>query len=239
MNRYYLQARLAPTILTAIPLISVYLFIVSPYVSNYLKVILPMLPLIGDISFSAAFVFILVQLNRTLSKELLQSRFFKGETKMPTTDFLLYNNEEYSTETKDRIRRKIKDHFNMELFDSVAETANEGKSRVMIKDCVGQIRVLLTENKMLLNHNIEYGALRNFLGGCIQAILFSLVLIGHSAFAPFNKGIFIFSCFLLTIYTVPLFVSKWLMQRYGNNYARILYQQFLSVPTPISTQTTN
>ncbi len=233
MDKYYLKARLLPTILTALPLVSVYVFILRPYLSPYLKEIVPLLPTIGDISFPIAIVFFLVQVNRTLSKELLQSRFFKGELKMPTTDFLLYNNSEYSTEMKDKIRKKIKEHFEMEMYDAQRETVDETRSRFLIKEAVGQIRVLLKDNEMLLNHNIEYGALRNFLGGCLQAAFFSLVLITKAYFFPYNKGLLILGGFFFALYGTILSMSKWLIHRYGNNYARILYQQFLAQPRPV------
>lgn len=233
MDKYYLKARLLPTVLTALPLVSVYLFILSPHLSTYLKEILPSLPTIGDISFPVAIVFFLVQVNRVLSKELLQSRFFKGELRMPTTDFLLYSNPEYSTETKDKIRKKIKDHFDMEMFDAQRETIDEPRSRFLIKEAVGQIRVLLNGNEMILNHNIEYGALRNFLGGCLQATAFSLVLSIKAYFFPYNKGLLILGIFFLCMYSSFLLMSKWLIHRYGNSYARILYQQFLAQPKSV------
>ncbi len=233
MDKYYLKARLLPTVLTALPLVSVYLFILSPYLSNYLREILPLLPTIGDISFPVAIVFFLVQINRILSKELLQSNYFKGELKMPTTDFLLYSNPEYSNETKDKIRKKIKEHFDMDMYDTQRETADETRSRFLIKEAVGQIRVLLSGNEMLLNHNIEYGALRNFLGGCLQAAGFSLILILKAWFFPFNKGLLILGIFFFVTYSSFLLISKWLLHRYGNSYARILYQQFLAQPKPV------
>ncbi|AEI52157.1 hypothetical protein [Runella slithyformis] len=232
MDKYYVKARLLPTILTALPLVAVYLFILSPYLAEYLKKILPYLPTVGDISFSVGIVMFLVQVNRTLSKELLQSNYFKGETKMPTTDFLLFSHNEYSTETKGKIRKKIKEHFDMEMFDAQREAADEIRSRFLIKEAVGQIRVLLKDNEMLLNHNIEYGALRNFLGGCIQAVFFSLVLIIKALFFPYDKGLLIVAVIFLVIYGSFLLMSKWLIQKYGNNYARILYQQFLALPKP-------
>lgn len=230
MDKYYLKARLLPTVLTALPLVAVYAFILRPYLSPYLKEIVPLLPTVGDISFPVAIVFFLVQVNRTLSKELLQSRFFKGELNMPTTDFLLYNNGEYSIEIKDKIRRKIKEHFDMEMYDIQRESADETRSRFLIKEAVGQIRVLLKDNEMLFNHNIEYGALRNFLGGCLQAAFFSLIIIIKAYFFPYNKGLLILGGFFLVVYSSILLMSKWLIHRYGNNYARILYQQFLAQP---------
>ena len=217
MEKYYLKARLLPTILTALPLVSVYVFILRPYLSPYLKEIVPSLPTIGDISFPVAIVFFLTQVNRTLSKELLQSRFFKGELKMPTTDFLLYNNGEYSTEMIDKIRKKIKEYFDMEMYDAQRESADETKSRFLIKEAVGQIRVLLKDNEMLLKHNIEYGALRNFLGGCSQATFFSLVLIIKAYFFPYNKGLLILGGLFFVLYTIVLLMSKWLIHHYGNN----------------------
>ena len=228
MSKYYLKARLLPTILTAIPLIAVYIFVLSPYLSDYLRDVLPLLPAIGDVSFSVAIVFLLVQINRYLSKELLQRPYFKGELRMPTTDFLLYSNDEYSYEYKHKVRVKIREYFDLTMVEAEEESTDETRSRFLIKEAVSQIRALLTGNEMLLNHNIEYGAVRNFLGGCVQAMFFSVVLIIKALFFPYTEGLLIAGTFSLFAYFIPIYFGKRLITSYGNDYARILYQHFLA-----------
>ena len=122
----------------------------------------------------------------------------------------------------------------MEMYDFQHESTEETRARFLIKEAVGQIRVLLKDNEMLLNHNIEYGALRNFLGGCLQAVFFSLIIMIKAYFFSYSEGFLILGGFFLAVYGSILLMSKWLIQRYGNSYARILYQQFLAQPKSVA-----
>ena len=47
----------------------------------------------------------------------------------------------------------------------------------MIARVVGQIREMMRDNKMILQHNIEYGFFRNLLGGCVVASIISVALL--------------------------------------------------------------
>jgi hypothetical protein len=226
-DKYYLKARLAPTILTAFPLIAVYNFVVSPYIAEYLKAIIPLLPTVADLTLSLAIILFLVQVNRQISKELLEKPFFKSESKFPTTDFLLFSNQEYSFESKQKIRQKIIDYFGLTIPSQQEELIDEQRSRLLIREAVSQIRELLRGNEMLGNHNTEYGGARNFLGGCGQASAFSIILIIAATWLKLGAGVIILGTTFFVFYITFLLLGKKIITVYGNNYARILYNQFL------------
>lgn len=226
LNKYYIKARLLPAILTSVPLISFYYYILKPLIGNNLNEIIPLIPHFGDISITIAAMLFLIQVNRFLSKEFLQRNYFNDELKMPTTDFLLHSNLEYSDDFKKIIREKIFNKYNIKLSDMIEEGADEQTARKKIKEAVGLIRVTLQGNEMLLNHNIEYGALRNLLGGCFHSIIFSIGLIIFKYFEPTKPPNLSYPIILFVIYTLLLIFSKWLMKRYGDNYAKILFQEF-------------
>src|SRR5690606_34652102 len=140
------------------------------------------LPTITDVIFSGAIIFLLVQINRFLSKELFQKLFFKDEINMPTTNFLLKSNNELEKSIKLKIEDKIKTKFDITLLSSIEESAEETRARKLIAITVSQIRNVLRDNSLLLQHNIEYGFFRNLIGGSFLAFVISLIILFTSHF---------------------------------------------------------
>ncbi len=89
VNTYYLKARLFPTVLTSIPALILYNKFAASLYHDKLENIYTALPTITDVIFSGAIIFLLVQINRFLSKEIFQRLYFRDEINMPTTNLLL------------------------------------------------------------------------------------------------------------------------------------------------------
>ncbi|RZK40913.1 MAG: hypothetical protein EOO90_13170 [Pedobacter sp.] len=231
MNIYYFRARLMPTALTCIPL---FILIHSVILKNYgdtLTPILSILPILSSMGISFALVFLLTQINRVLSKEIFQRFYFKNEINMPTTDYLMWSNGHYEAGIKEKLRLKIYAMYDIELHNPVDEAADEESSRKRIMVAVSQIRNNLRENPLLFRHNIEYGFFRNLLGGCVIAIIMSVLLVFYANYYQ-NKELFNIGIIMAIAYAIPLLLSKKILSVYGNNYAKILFEQFLSIPKP-------
>jgi len=228
INNYYLKARLFPTVLTAIPAIILYNRFIAPIYYEKLENVYSGLPTITDTILSSAIVFLFVQINRFLSKEIFQKIYFKDEKYMPTTNLLLKSNNELEVNIKQNIEDKIKSKFNINLLPENDEINNEQRARTLITTTVSQIRNILRDNPLLLQHNIEYGFFRNLIGGSFIAFVVSLAIIGLSFYVSDtdtkNLGIV-----LTIIYFLPILLSKIIIDRYGKYYAKILYEQFLTV----------
>lgn len=108
INTYYLKARLFPTILTAIPLLLLVNYFLSTYYYESFEKILSVLPILSSLGLSTAFLFLSVQINRIISKEIFQRIYFKEEIKMPTTNHLLWNDAFFDMSIKVKIREKYK-----------------------------------------------------------------------------------------------------------------------------------
>ena len=228
INSYYLKARLFPTALTSIPAIILYNKFVAVLYHDRLENIYAALPTITDVIFSGAIIFLLVQINRFLSKEIFQRVYFKDEINMPTTNLLLKSNNELEKSIKQKIEDKIKTKFDITLLSSIEESAEEPRARKLIATTVSQIRNVLRDNTLLLQHNIEYGFFRNLIGGSFLAFLISLIILFSSHFSgdiPTRN----FGVILTIIYFIPIILSKVIIDRYGKYYAKILYEQFLTV----------
>lgn len=227
INNYYLKARLFPTVLTSVPAIILYNKYVSSIYYDKLASIYSALPAVTDVILSSAILFLLVQINRFLSKEIFQRLYFKDEINMPTTNLLIKSNGELETSIKQKIEDKIKTKFNITLLSSIEESADQPKARKLIATTVSQIRNILRDNSLLLQHNIEYGFFRNLIGGSFLAFMLSIIILFLSFYsgeiATRNLGII-----LTSLYFFPILLSKFIINRYGRYYAKILYEQFLT-----------
>lgn len=227
INNYYFKARLFPTVLTSIPTIILYNKFVANLYHDKLENIYAGLPTITDVVFSGAIIFLLVQINRFLSKEIFQKLYFKDEINMPSTDILLKSNNELETSIKQKIEDKIKSKFDIILLTNIEESADEPRARKLIATTVSQIRNILRENTLLLQHNIEYGFFRNLIGGSFLAFVISLIIVLHS-FYNGEKATTNLGWILTMVYFIPILFSKIIINRYGKYYAKILYEQFLT-----------
>ncbi len=147
---------------------------------------------------------------------------------MPTTNLLLKSNNELETSIKQKLEDKIKSKFDISLLSVIEESADKPRARKLIATTVSQIRNVLRDNILLLQHNIEYGFFRNLTGGSFLAFIVSLIIIASSYFtgdiATRNLG-----WILTIIYLLPILFSKVIINRYGKYYAKILFEQFLTI----------
>ena len=226
MDRYYLQARLMPALLTAIPAVIFFHAFLSPG----LQTLFPELDILTEgtsLSFSVALVFLWVQLSKLTGRSIFQRLIFNDELKMPTTNFLLYTDTFFTPETKRAIRKKIEDYFGLRLYNYRQERQQEINARKQICLAVSQIREQLRENKMLLRHNIDYGFFKSLISGSMLASLLCLagMLFGRS-FHPIGQFSELF-LILGILYLIPVLFSRSIMQHFGHYYSKILYEQFL------------
>lgn len=228
INSYYLKARLFPAVLTSIPAIILYNKFVASLCYDKLTNIYSALPTITDIILSFAIVFLLVQINRFLSKEIFQRLNFKDEINMPTTNLLLKSNNELEGSIKQKIEDKIKSKFNINLLTTIEESTDEPRARKLIATTVSQIRNVLRDNSLLLQHNTEYGFIRNLIGGSFLAFVISIIILisSHCTGDIVTRNL---GWILTSIYFLPILFSKVIIDRYGKYYAKILYEQFLTI----------
>lgn len=228
INNYYLKARLFPAVLTSIPIIVFYNKFVASLYHDKLENIFSVLPTITDIILSSAIVFLLVQINRFLSKEIFQKLYFKDEINMPTTNLLLKSNNEIETSIKQKIEDKIKTKFGISLLSEAEESTDILRARKLIVTTVSQIRNVLRDNSLLLQHNIEYGFFRNLIGGSFLAFVISVIILVHS-YCSYDLATRNLGWILTIVYFLPILFSKFIIDRHGKYYAKILYEQFLTI----------
>ena len=219
MSKYTLVARIYPAILTGIPIV----LISIPIVNSFLDIVGPnqwIASLLGNISFSSVILFFYSLLIRTLGKFIFEKIYFRDELKFPTTELLHPQNNLLSSHTKNAIYEKINHDCNIDLR-SINDDIELRKS---INELIAQIRIKVGKGTLLLQHNIEYGFVRNLCGGALVGFLFSVV----GVISTNQKTLSILFISLASVYLFLLLISKWLISRYGYQYGKVLVNEYLS-----------
>ena len=177
----------------------------------------------GNITISMSILYFFSQTNRFIAKNF----FEKEEIYMPTTDFLLFLNSEYSKEYKHSIYTRIQQDFNLQLPTEKEQKENELNSRKRIAEAMSLVRKKVGSGKLLLQHNIEYGFWRNLIGGTIFAIIFSGFDV-YFAFTQSNNSILIMSIILLIVSLILLFFNKYIIQKASALYSKVLFQEYMA-----------
>jgi hypothetical protein len=168
-DEYFLKARLYPAILTSPPLIILINSIFSSHIGDWVNNA-EYASIFGKGILAAAIVYALVALNRFIAVELFEYAISKDTLHFPTTQLLMPNSAGLSSTMREAIAQKVQNQFSMPLPTSVS-TTDENITRRQIADIVGRIRERTRSHKLLLQHNIEYGFVRNLIGGYLIAAL--------------------------------------------------------------------
>ncbi len=227
-DQYELKARVIPAVFSMIlPVLIFNHFVVSDKLADFLDYI-EGVKILSNITISGVLLYFISQFGRVIGKELFEKSFYVDEIRMPTTDMLMFSNHVYSEQHKMKIRKKISCDFGVELPTYEEESLNEVAARTRIVETMALIRKKLEGNKFLLQHNIEYGAMRNAIGGSVIGFGFSIInIIVFLYVVPLDLALLL-SFVTATVYFMMIILSKILMNFYGRSYAKILFREFLS-----------
>ena len=224
-DAYALKGRIAPAFLSiVIPIMVFNHFYVSEEFSKFVGEILGA-KLISNLTISGICLVFLSEFGRLLGKNIFEKVFFKDELHMPTTNYMLFNDSTYSEQHKNKIRNKMAGDFDTLLPTKEEEDADQNNARTRIVEVMALVRKKLHGNKFLLQHNIEYGAMRNAIGGSLIGMVLSLVNIVFFNYLAPNELAVTISVVTLIIYLSLIALSKYIIGFYGNNYAKILFRE--------------
>jgi hypothetical protein len=220
-NEYDMKARIFPAILCTIPVLVFQYYFFSQEVLIFLQY-LGNLQFSGNITISIVLIYFVSQLNIIISKTFFQ----KDESYMPTTNILLFSDSEYSREYKQVIYKRLQDEFNLQLPTKKDQNENELNARKRIAEIMSLARKRIGSGKLLLNHNIIYGFWRNFIGGTPISILISGLGI-YFSYLQSNETALMISILLFLIYSIILFLNKFIIDNVGKSYANVLIQEYM------------
>jgi hypothetical protein len=234
MNRnkiYEKKARLYPVIISMLLPLFIMIIISNQILLTVLEVkkiwniaisIIPATLITGALIYGVKF------LVRSTSKALFQFPLFKeNETKMPTTELLLWKNNTISKQNKTLISKKIFQEIGLNLMTESEENQDENEARLLISDAVKNIREKTRDNIILFNYNCNYGFIRNLMGANIWAItLLLLILVLNYFYTLINYKILLIA---ITIVLISFPISYFLLKQNAKEYARQLYTAYLEL----------
>ena len=183
--------------------------------------------IVSSVVIYAAIGFYIRELFRSTSKFIFQFPLFKeDETKMPTTEFLMWKNKQISRSQKEQVRSKLWSQYNYVMLDEQNEFADDSEARRNIVGAVGLMKEATRGNKMLLQCNYRYGYQRNLLGGLVWSFLLVLmfIIINFVCEFPYASA----CCIALTLILLQGFMAFYFMKYAARNYARTLIITFIS-----------
>ncbi len=226
-DKYSMKARVLPATFTIlVPLIIFNHFFTSPILSDLLGAF-EASEAISNISISLVLMFYLSQIARIIGKNLFEKRIFKDELKMPTTEFMLFSDKQFSDNYKMNFASKVKSDFNIDLHSKQEEIEDEQTARRKIVEAMSSVRKSLFKNSFLLQHNIEYGAMRNTIGGSIIGLILCIINCFFFYFIVRVDFAIYASCVLGIIFILLILFSKSIIVSYGKAYAKILFREFM------------
>ena len=225
-DQYYLYARIFPALLTAIPLILFHHFYINNDLSGFLHTVWSV-HWIAEITMPLVFILFLVFVSRSISKMIIENKRYGGETKMPTTNFLLFENDFYSNEYKSKIQKRISDDFGIKLLSRNEESGNMPEARKRIVEAVSHIRERVKGGRLLLQHNMEYGFFRNLVGGSCLAFICSIFCTFFFYFFYPSPVAFSLSLIGTVIYGSILLLHGKILDWFGGMYAKRLFQEYM------------
>ena len=232
MEKYIKYARVYPSIIAMlIPALLTSVYLAEVFVQGIASVsyVLRLIAVFVPVAVVYAAVgYFLRELFRDTSKQLFQFPLFReDETKMPTTQMLLWKDKSLDYNRKKRIREMLKERHKVELFSRKAEEQDIDGAAKAIVSAVALMRQDTRQDPILLQYNYEFGFARNYLGASVWALFVILVICIANVIEVRINGYLTWSCLCLQI-LLSLFFFFSLKHR-GRAYARQLFASFGSL----------
>lgn len=226
LDSYSIKARYFPAILSIIlPVIIMNHFYTSEIFAKFVDNILGA-KIISNLTISTISLLFLSQIGRIVGK-VFEFQYFRDESDFYTTKYLMYGNKFYPDSYKRKIATLVKKDFGIPLLDVTAEEENPYEAKKLIIVAVRQIRKKLFKNKFLLQHNIEYGFMRNLIGGSVLGIILcGINLYFFEVIEPIQTARII-SIILGLIYLFIVLSSKLILKLLSKSYAVILFREYM------------
>lgn len=218
-SQYNVIARIFPTIIGLIPFFIFQYF----FLNNILSIDSVIASVVGNIGLSTILLYAFNQYFVRIPSKMFEDWLFGKQLYFPTTSFLLYSDDEYSDDFKDKIRQSINSDFSIQLPNKEEEKKDEKAARKRIKEVIRLIIGKVQDGYLVLQHNIEYGFVRNLWGASLVGLLGSALLI---CFAAPTDPLGAIGKVLVAAYGLYALFGFLFMKYFGKAYARKLIEEY-------------
>ena len=228
-DQYTRSARWTPSVLVSLPIGVLIATLAISYIDMPgFELVRNIASIVLSLSFAggAAIRFLTGKI-RDMGKRL-EEHEFKKRAAFPTTEFLLWNNNELSYEYKLAIRSAIKVDFGRELLNADVERTDEARARKLIAEAVDLIRPRVKDGVRLLQYNIRYGRARNLSAGSrIIGLPSAIVCLFLAMFWLDSRACIVVESVLLIFYLWQVVTTPNNIRWYGEEYARVLFAEYM------------
>ncbi len=126
-NTYSMQARFFPAIISSIPLMTLFYFLIGDDEVKNLAEFLLSVEFLGKITLAVVLLYFYAHIGRCISKSY-ERKYFLDSDGFPTTYLMLYSNTLFSDEYKDKYRRLIMKDFNIALKTISEESKDKAEA---------------------------------------------------------------------------------------------------------------
>ena len=193
------------------------------FLNNILSIDSVIASVVGNIGLSTILLYAFNQYFVRIPSKIFEDWLFGRQLYFPTTTFLSYSDDEYSDDFKDKIRQSINSDFSIQLPNKKEEKKDEKAARKRIKEVIRLIIGKVQDGYLVLQHNIEYGFVRNLWGASLVGVLGSLLLI--SVTTPMTPLAIVGKVFI-TVYGIYLLFGFVVIKYFGRMYARKLIEEY-------------
>ena len=218
-SQYNIIARIFPTIIGLIPFFVLQYF----FLNNILSIDSVIASAVGNVGLSTILLYAFNQYFVRIPSKIFEDWLFGRQLYFPTTSFLSYADDEYSDDFKDKIRVSVNSDFSIQLPNKEEEKRNEKVARKRIKEVIRLIIGKVRDGYLVLQHNIEYGFVRNLWGASLVGVLGSLLLANIAM--PMTPLAVIGKVFAIA-YGVYLVFGFVVIKYFGRMYARKLIEEY-------------
>ena len=230
IDEYTFKARWIPCLIVAVP----YAIMLSVIADKFVTVnIASFLESMGKwlVSFGFSWLSIVYCCGEGIRNggRKLQLRYFKNGLDLPTTRMLLWSDDTFSCEYKERIHRWLNFKLHLRTLNPEGEAADMRLARKLISEATDVVRPMVKDGAHVLDYNIRFGFARNLAAGA-KCGLCGALLGGVLCWQWISSPVAL--CFELVC--VAYFINKIAhtkssMEWFGEEYARVLWAEFLSV----------
>lgn len=178
---------------------------------------------VGNLSLSTILLYAFNQYVVRIPSKLFEEWLFGNQMYFPTTNFLMYANEEYTSVFKNKVRDAVKKDFSIQLPNKSEESKDPAEARRRIKEVTRLIIGKVQDGYLVLQHNIEYGFVRNFWGASLVGAVGSAFLL---LLAGPNSLIKLIAAILLFGYVFYCAFGFLIIKYFGCAYARKLIEEY-------------
>ncbi len=221
-NEYGMKARVFPAVLCSIPFLIIKFILIDKYIPTASEKVLTFTLI--DVPIWLVLVYFLTQINRFVSKS-----FFENKNDFPTQRMLMPSGKGMSQNMRSKIAERVEAEFGLPLPNLQDENADIVDTNTRIKEIVGMIINKVGRGKLLLQHNLEYGFVRNLMGGSVVASIVALADIAIFKWILPNHTALVISIILFVCYLVPIVFSRPALKSYSQEYADKLFREYLGM----------